>query len=274
MRRRPAPALVALVAIAAVAAVALLAGDGGPPPPRAAAPPARTVPPARAIANAVPARPRSATPRGPNAIPAQPRSALPRGPLGARVVRRTQLRERPGGRVVSAIGMRTGYDSPRILAVVARHDGWLAVLSDHMPNSRAAWIPAASAELVHEPYRLDVDLSARRLTIRRDGRVVRRVRVAIGAPGTSTPTGRFAVTDALRIDEGRRSYGCCALALTGRQPDLPRGWSTSDRLAIHGTPDDRAIGDAVSDGCLHAPKRDMLWMLRHVTLGAEVRIRA
>jgi len=175
---------------------------------------------------------------------------------------------------VRTIGTTTGYGSERVLSVVARRGPWLGVLTDHMPNSRVAWIPQRSAELVHEPYRLDVDLSARRILVRREGRVVRRIGVAIGKPSTSTPTGRFAVTDTLRIGPSNPEYGCCAVALTGRQPNLPPGWTVSDRLAIHGTPDEGAIGRAVSNGCLHAREADMRWLLRHVTLGARVQIRA
>jgi lipoprotein-anchoring transpeptidase ErfK/SrfK len=203
-----------------------------------------------------------------------PRAAPTPGPLGARVVRRTQLRRSPGGPIVRTVGTTTGYGSERVLAVVARRGRWLGVLSDHMPNSRVAWIPADSAELLHEPYRLDVDLSARRILVRREGRVVRRIPVAIGAASTSTPTGRFAVTDTLRIGTANPEYGCCAVALTGRQPNLPPGWSMSDRLAIHGTPDEGGVGGAVSNGCLHARKADMRWLLRRLTLGAQVRIRA
>jgi lipoprotein-anchoring transpeptidase ErfK/SrfK len=147
------------------------------------------------------------------------------------------------------------------------------VLSDHVANSRAAWIPAAAAELLHEPYRLDVDISARRLTVRRDGRVVRRIGVAVGKPGTATPTGRFAVTDTLRIGSGYPQYGCCALALTARQPDVPQGWGGGDRIAIHGTTAEGSIGSAASNGCLRARNADMRWLIRTVTLGAPVRIR-
>jgi lipoprotein-anchoring transpeptidase ErfK/SrfK len=258
MSPRPLVAVACLAALV-VAAIALLArgGDDSPPPPRLSpAPESPRVPP-------VPGQPL-----------AEPQPAVPSGPLGARIVRRTQLRRSPGGPVVRSIDTTTGYGSERVLAVVARRGRWLGVLSDHMPNSRAAWIPADSAELLHEPYRLDVDLSARRIVARREGRVVRRIRVTIGAPATSTPVGRFAVTDTLRISDKHPEYGCCAVALTGRQPNLPQGWTVSDRLAIHGTPDEGSVGGASSNGCLHARAADMHWLLRHVTLGAQVRIRA
>ena len=216
--------------------------------------------------------------RGPRAIAHPPlpkqRPRPPRAPLGARVMRRVQLRERPGGPVVRAVGTRTGYGSTRVLAVVARRGDWVGVLSDHVANSRAAWVPADAVELLHEPYRLDVDLSKRRLTVRREGRVVRRIRVAIGKPGTATPTGRFAVTDSLRIGPESPQYGCCALALTARQPNIPQGWSGGDRIAIHGTTAEGSIGTPASNGCLRASETDMRWLLARVTLGAPVRIRA
>jgi lipoprotein-anchoring transpeptidase ErfK/SrfK len=305
MRRRRALAALACLAAVVVAAMALLTGGDSsqsarapsasqavrtPPAPGAAreAPPARSAtkpspagsatkpPPAGSAIEAAPAGPGTKAPGAGSAagVSSERESALPSGPVGARIVRRTQLRRRPGGSVVRAIGTTTGYGSERVLSVVARRGRWLGVLSDHMPNSRAAWIPASSAELVHEPYRLDVDLSARRIVVRREGRVVRTIAVAVGKPSTATPVGRFAVTDTLRVGPSSPEYGCCAVALTGRQPNLPAGWSMSDRLAIHGTPDEGEVGGAVSNGCLHARESDMRWLLRKVTLGAQVRVRA
>jgi lipoprotein-anchoring transpeptidase ErfK/SrfK len=269
VRGRPAlaalAALAVAVAIAAAGALLLLGRDDGAP---GGGGRGRAAPTAPAAPGSARVRPVAHPP-----LPAQ-RPAQPRPPLGARVVRRAQLRERPGGRVVSALDTQTGYLSPRVLAVVERRGRWLGVLSDHVANGRTAWIPADAVELLHEPYRLEVDLSARRLLVRREGRVVRRVRVAVGKPGTTTPTGRFAVTDALRIGVGHPQYGCCAIALTARQPDVPQGWSGGDRIAIHGTTAGGSIGTAASNGCMRASDADMRWLLRHVTLGALVRIRA
>lgn len=248
VRRALAALVVAVAALAVAVAVLLTRGDDRST--------RRAVPPAHEVSR----------------VP--PRRSAPASPLGARLLRRTQLREHPGGPVVRAVGTLTGYGSERVLAVVKRRGRWLGVLSDHMPNSRVAWIPAAAAELLHEPYRLDVDLSARLLTVRREGRVVRRVRIAVGRPGTSTPTGRFAVTDSLRIGPRSPAYGCCALALTGRQPNVPQGWSGGDRVAIHGTTNEATIGTPASSGCMRASDVDMRWLLRRITLGSQVRIRA
>lgn len=206
--------------------------------------------------------------------PAQRPGSGRRWPLGARLVRRAQLRERPGGRVVRALHPRTGYGSDRVLAVVARRPGWLGVLSHYMPNSRAGWIPADAAQLRYEPYTIHVDLSELRLVVRQAGRVVRRVTVAVGRAGHETPTGRYAITDTLRVGNSAGPYGCCALALTGRQPNLPPGWTGGDRIAIHGTNAEDSLGTPASSGCLRASNRDMRWMMSRIPVGVQVRIRA
>lgn len=194
------------------------------------------------------------------------------GPFGARLQRTVMLRDRPGGRILRSIGPRTEFGSQRVLAVVAQRPGWLGVLTHHVANSRTAWIPANGAKILFEPYTMHADLSRRTLVVRREGRVARRITVAIGGPGTATPTGRFAVTDALVIGRAGSPYGCCALALTGRQPDVPQGWTGGDRLAIHGTTNEATLGMRVSSGCLRASETDMRWLIATVPLGSQLRI--
>ena len=196
------------------------------------------------------------------------------GPFGARLVRTAMLRDRPGGRILRAIGPRTEFGSEHVLAVVAQRPGWLGVLTHHVANSQTAWIPSDAAKILFEPYTLHADLSRRRLVVYREGRVVRRIAVAIGRPGTATPTGRFAVTDALVTGSADSPYGCCALALSGRQPNVPQGWTGGDRLAIHGTPNEATIGTPASSGCLRAAEADMRWLLATVPLGSRLQITA
>jgi len=129
--------------------------------------------------------------------------------IGARLVRRTQLRTSPGGHVVTTLATRTEYGSQRVLAVVARRGDWLAVLSDSMPNARAGWIPADDAVLRRQHYRIDADRSARLVTVSRDGQVVRRIHVAVGMSSTATPTGRYAVTDAVYFGSGPTATAPC-----------------------------------------------------------------
>ena len=205
------------------------------------------------------------------AQPAPPRRA--EGPLAAEVLRRTPLRARPGGRIVARIGRRTEFAGRQMLAVVARRGRWLGVLHPALANSRAGWIRIGATRLYRAPWRIAVDLSERMATVTRDGRVVERFRVGIGAPGSPTPTGRFAVTDRLVNTDPRSVYGCCILALTGRQPSLPAGWSGGDRLALHGTPGDD-VGGATSGGCLSAKRGVLRRLLKRLTAGTRVDVRA
>ncbi|CAA9536758.1 MAG: hypothetical protein AVDCRST_MAG30-4305 [uncultured Solirubrobacteraceae bacterium] len=240
--------------------LAILAGCGGEP----AAP--------REAAQA-PALQANFEPEGEKADPAP--AALPEGRyLLAHLKRPALLRLTPGGRTAARLARRTEFGSRTVLRVVERRDGWLRVLATQRPNGKTGWIPEASAELRATDFALHVDRSARRLALHRDGRVVRRMTVAIGRPGTPTPTGRFAVTDRLRPSRADSPYGCCAIALTGHQTKLVPGWPGGDRLAIHGTPQTETIGKAASLGCMRAHRRDLEYLLARLPLGTPVFIRA
>jgi hypothetical protein len=195
-----------------------------------------------------------------------------RPPLGFHLRRRAQLRRMPGGRVIATLRTRTEFRSPQILHVVQRRPGWVGVRSSKLPNGRIGWLPAASGALFSQPRTITIDLSARSLTVRHRGKVTGRYRVAIGAPGTPTPVGRYAVTDRLKVKKGS-PYGCCILALTGRQPKIAQGWGGGNRLAIHGTPTTSSIGRAVSHGCVRASNQAMRRLMAQVRLGTPVRVK-
>jgi lipoprotein-anchoring transpeptidase ErfK/SrfK len=194
--------------------------------------------------------------------------------LTARVLKVTQLRATPGGRPLHWLGTRTEFDSPRVLSVTARRGGWLRVLASERPNGRAAWIRASLVRLGSTDYSIHVDRSARRLTLRHGRRAVGSFPVAVGRPGTETPTGRFAVTDKLHPDDPASPYGCCLLALSGHQTKLIKGWPGGDRLAIHATPSLWTVGKAASLGCMRARPGDIRRLMRKVPAGTPVFVSA
>jgi lipoprotein-anchoring transpeptidase ErfK/SrfK len=202
-------------------------------------------------------------------------AAAPRGHyLTARVLRVTRLRASPGGRKLMWIGTRTEFDSTRVLSVTARRGAWLRVLASERPNGRAAWIRASLVRLGSTDYSIHVDRSARRLTLRHGRRALGSFPVAVGRPGTETPTGRFAVTDKLHPDDPASPYGCCLLALSGHQTKLIKGWPGGDRLAIHATPSLWTVGKAASLGCMRARPGDIRRLMRKVPAGTPVFVRA
>jgi len=202
-------------------------------------------------------------------------------PLPANVIAQVRpgsalaLYDRPFGRVVTRVGSITRFGSQRAFGVVTTHRGrWLAVTEAGVAGNRVVWLDARSRGLrfARTRYRVEVDLSNRTLLVRRDGVVARHLSIAIGRSESPTPTGRFAVTDKLAGSNFSASYGCCILALSAIQPNLPAGWTGGNRIAIHGTlsPD---FGQAASAGCMHARDTDLRYLMRLLPLGTPVVIR-
>jgi hypothetical protein len=207
--------------------------------------------------------------------PAAPEPRTPR-PRRVAVVRADlALSDRPGGPPGARVGPSTEFGSPRVLGVAARRGDWLGVVATERPNNRLAWVRRNSPglNLRRTGWSLHADLSDRTLTLRKDGRRVHRLAVAIGRPGSETPTGRFAVTDKLNGSQFGAYYGCCILALSGHQPRTPPGWTGGDRLAIHGTDAPSTIGTAASAGCMRASDADLRPLMAKVPLGTLVFIR-
>jgi lipoprotein-anchoring transpeptidase ErfK/SrfK len=187
------------------------------------------------------------------------------GKLIAVVRREIVVRSAPNGPVLVRVSPRTEFGSQQTLAVTHATRAGVSVITTSLPNGRVGWVARSALRLRRTTLSLDVDLSQQLLRVRNGKRVVRRFAVGIGAPGTSTPVGRFAITDKLNGAAYSPVYGCCILALSGHQTNLPRGWTGGDRLAIHAG----SLG-AVSTGCLHASTSDLRFLMRSVPLGAQV----
>jgi L,D-transpeptidase catalytic domain len=198
-----------------------------------------------------------------------------RGHAVAIVRRPVPLRLRPNGRVAARARSRTDFGSPRVMSIAAQRGPWLGVVTPELPNGRLAWVHIENRGLGfrRRAYSLHADLSGRWVELRSRGRRIHRLTVAIGRPGSETPTGRFAVTDKMAGSRYGPYYGCCILALNGEQPNLPAGWQGGNRLAIHGTSSPGTIGAAASAGCLRAGDADLQVLMRRVPLGTPVFIR-
>jgi hypothetical protein len=187
---------------------------------------------------------------------------------------RVPLYDRPEGAEFAELGDTTEFGSARSFWIARSRPGWLGVPVPELPNGRLAWIrdDPFALERLQTPFFIEADLSDRRLELHYGKRILERFPVTVGAPGSPTPPGAYAVTDGLAGRSIGEYYGCCILALTGHQPNLPEDWLGGDRIAIHGTPG--ATGLAASSGCLRATDTDMVSLFARVPLGAPVFIRA
>jgi L,D-transpeptidase catalytic domain len=213
-------------------------------------------------------------PKGPvTAVADRPREGRYFGIAEVRKGAEVQLRASPGGRVVDTMGWRSEFGSPQVLGVARERGPWLGVITPLLRNGELGWIrfDSSKVNLYWTRYWLTVSLSRLQMALRYGDRELGRYTVSVGAAGTETPGGRFAITDALSYDQSPY-YGCCALALSGHQERLPVGWLGGDRIAIHGTPG--AVGYAASSGCIRATDRTMRILFRRIPLGTPVFVRS
>ncbi len=193
----------------------------------------------------------------------------------ARLNRATVVYTEPGGKARARVDAKTEWESPRILSVVEQREGWLGVLLPELDNDEVGWIEEGAIERLDSvSFSLHADLSRREIVVKREGKPVRSVSMGVGRSTNPTPTGRFAVTDKLKVSDPGSPYGCCVLALSGHQVKLPEGWPGGDRLAVHATRDLSGLGQAVSLGCMRTDPKDARWMLETVPLGTPVFVHA
>jgi hypothetical protein len=178
----------------------------------------------------------------------------------------------PGGRPYKRLRAHTKRGSRRQLPVVTVRGDWLGVSPTMKRNGMKVWMRRNSADVtfVRTMYSVRVDLSQRQLQLRKGTRVVRTASVAIGRPGSSTPTGRFAIASKFSGPAVPSYYGCCALVLNGHQPHLPPGWRGGDRLGLHGTNAPGSIGTAASAGCVRARDNTLRTLIKRLPVGAPV----
>lgn len=205
----------------------------------------------------------------------------------AKILVPTVARRAPGrGRVVARVPVQApwGGGANRLLilesALVAGagHEPrlWLRVRLPKRPNGAAGWIRADHAIVLSTPWRIHVSLSRRRVTVLKAGRTVRRLRAVVGAPGTPTPTGDFAVYEVVRQPDPDGFLGPWALHLTAFSRVLEDFGGGPGRIGLHGRGGASLrdpLGTARSHGCVRLPNAAIRFLARVAGAGTPVRIR-
>lgn len=189
-------------------------------------------------------------------------------------------RARPSAhaRKVEAVAARRPLTRVRTVLPVLGHRGsggrtsWLRVRLPGRPNGHTGWISARRTRAGATEWYVAVKLSARRVTVFRDGRAVRRFSAVVGKPSTPTPRGQFFIEEALALspyDAG----GPFALATSARSDVLHEFDGGPGQIAIHGTDNlSGAPGTAVSHGCIRLRRRAITWLARRIGSGVPLTI--
>jgi lipoprotein-anchoring transpeptidase ErfK/SrfK len=163
--------------------------------------------------------------------------------------------------IVLALSSRQGIDGRR----------WYRLSLPGRPNGRRGWVRADFVDVTRVTNRIVVGLSSRRIEVRRlrDGKLLLRGVVAVGAPGAETPRGRnFYVQSAFVPTDP--FYGTYALETSAgsRLTD----WPDDGIVGIHGTSRPELLGQAVSHGCIRVANDVASRLRRLAPLGTPIDI--
>jgi len=199
--------------------------------------------------------------------------------LAAIVRDRAVAFRKPGGERIADFGARNVNGVPTVFGVLARRvDGrcratWYRVQLPLRPNGVVGWVHASAVSVEPVTTRIEVDLSARRVTLYDAGRRVLVARAAIGADATPTPTGRYYVNQRLIPTDTSGPFGPGAVGISAFS-DVLTGWAQGGPIAIHGTNRPDLVGQAVSNGCIRLANRDLRALFDRVLAGTPVVVTA
>lgn len=187
-----------------------------------------------------------------------------------------RVRPHAGARRLGAVAARRPLTRVRtvlpLLGKGGRGGEWLRVRMPGRPNGRSGWISARGTRAAETGWRIRVTLSDRRVTVYRDGRMVRRYRAVIGAAATPTPRGSFFVEEALALGPGEPGAPF-ALATSARSNVLQEFAGGPGQIALHGTRNiPGSLGTAVSHGCIRLSTRAIAWLATRIGAGVPLTI--
>jgi lipoprotein-anchoring transpeptidase ErfK/SrfK len=268
MRRAAAGATPA--AAAAALAVVSLSGCGSQAPTAQSGTQGYVVPPVSVSAAQTAKLPQATTYTTIPAAPQDPArfattSGLVVHPLAAQIVYAGP------GKAPIAVLPATELGAPTWVPVVRTGPGWDQVLLPSRPDHITGWIYTgggnAKLDTRHTSYLLRVNLGAHRLSVYNDGKLLGQWTVAIGAPGTPTPTGRTFLLALLAPADP--TYSPLIVPLGTHSNALSTYGGGPGTVGIHGWPDASVFGQSVSNGCVRVPA-SALHLVSTIPLGSLV----
>jgi hypothetical protein len=158
-----------------------------------------------------------------------------------------------------------------VLASRTRHGRcWLQVRLPSRPNVAKGWVDADRVQVAATPWRIEIRLRSRTVTLLRGGERVRRYRAVVGAPGTPTPRGLFALVEAYP-NAPSDFLGSWVVTLTAHSDVLQRYDGGDGRVALHGRGGaslNDPLGSAASHGCVRLDNAAIASIVRRIGVAA------
>jgi len=178
-------------------------------------------------------------------------------------------------RVVGALHMLTEEGRPEVYllleqVVLSTGETWVKIRIPGRPNGATGWVPRGNLGGMHlTAWALRVNLLLLRATLFLDGRATWSAPVGVGAPSTPTPVGHFWVRELLSVP-GHTIYGPFAFGTSDYS--VLSEWPHGGVVGIHGTDQPSLIPGRPSHGCIRMRDADIVYLARHLPIGAPVHI--
>jgi len=143
---------------------------------------------------------------------------------------------------------------------------WVRVRLPWRPNNASGWINADNVSLTQTGWRIEVSTARRTLTLFQGGKPVRTISVVVGAPGTPTPNGLFAIAWAVPWNPNA-FLGSWVLELTAHSNVLQQFDGGDGLVGIHGRGGAsllNPLGTAASHGCIRLANADIDWLVHRI----------
>lgn len=159
--------------------------------------------------------------------------------------------------------------TPQVNSAPAKTQPQAAALSND-PTS-------APAQLVEQPFRLEIQRSKRRVILYRGKVRYKTYPIAVGRPGWETPVGTFEVKEMIKNPAWIHPF--TGETVPGGDPENPLGrywigfWTDGKNwIGFHGTPTPKSVGQAASHGCVRMYNKDVEELFQKVTPGTVVKV--
>ena len=117
-----------------------------------------------------------------------------------------------------------------------------------------------------------VDRGAPELRLLRNGKVVMRVPVGVGASASPSPPGRYYIRERLDLANSSSIYGALAFG-TSAFSRYRTDWPGGGQVGIHGTNQPELIPGHISNGCVRLRNSDILALGRRIEVGTPLLIK-
>ncbi|MCP4434085.1 MAG: L,D-transpeptidase [Actinomycetia bacterium] len=165
------------------------------------------------------------------------------------------------------------FSQPFSMLVTEQRGNWAEVMIPVRPNGTRGYIDTSQVDLSQHDYRVELDLSERRLVAYKGSEAIAETLVVIGNDSRRTPTGRFYITD--KSDRTpSAAYGTRMLPLNVYSEQLDRFSDGVPVIAMHGTSRPDLIGQAASNGCVRMPNEVVELLYDQLPVGTQVEITA